>query len=160
MKFCDCEMQRKEDLIVFKCLLRCLKENGRLQCINVRSMKDLVDLCYVSRENHTETFADNITYWPSDCMLEFDNYMNIIYLSLLIVHGKINVYRRLTNRINKFFSDLHDLSCNGRTLENFLWSLDYVYKALIIGGVNENNANEIIHSIEKVIEGDKNKIPF
>ena len=76
-------VENDEDRLVFKILIRCLKEENRFnRCRIERIMRS----CYASRKNHSnEPFFVNVYYWPTDCGNAFNTYVRwFIYVAMII----------------------------------------------------------------------------
>lgn len=91
MKLTEYKFSDKRDFIVFKSLVRAIKEEifttrKQSRFFVKRDLKRLIKICYDSRINHPgEKFETNICYWSEDCGGLFSCSMTkLLYLSLLI----------------------------------------------------------------------------
>lgn len=84
MRLKEHKLRRKEDFVVFKSFLRCMKEHGLYK--QFRSYRDMIDRCYSSRDNHRgENFLTNIGYWPGDTASGmFRPEIKLLYMAMII----------------------------------------------------------------------------
>lgn len=112
-------VEKLEDLVVFKALLRCMKERGTFNYLKKRfkTCEAMKNSAYNSRHNHqNEDFLTNISYWPTDLGLgDFTGGSYILYFSMLVnnidikKHAKVkseknNLNERLRMEINTLFT--------------------------------------------------------
>ena len=63
------KFEKRNDKAVFKALIRCYKDDGKLWNFykNKRGLQYIIDHCYSSRHRHPdEPYQTNIHFWPSD----------------------------------------------------------------------------------------------
>ena len=84
MRLKEYKLRKKEDFVVFKSFLRCMKEHGIYK--QFRTYRDIIDRCYSSRDNHRgENFLTNIGYWPGDTASGmFKQEIKILYMAMII----------------------------------------------------------------------------
>jgi len=150
-------VEKKEDLVVFKTLLRCFKERGNFNYLknNFKNYEIVKNYAYNSRHSHrNENFLTNIAYWPTDIFGNFHGSEYILYFSILInnidikkyeffMPGKTDVVGRLAREIDFLLTD------------TYLYINNY---GQWINIFKENAYNEIIsEALEKIdcIKGNK-----
>ena len=170
MRIRDYKFKRKEDNVVFKALMRCLKESNRLilstKIVGKNSspgFEEIVRKCYVSRESHpNENFQTNIYYWPDDCGgLLTCTFWKLLYISM-IINGIDLKIKELGTRLN----DLHSQICINPKASFITCTSDItafqddIVNAFMKAGSEEeeavNKANTII-LLRRAVEND---IPF
>ena len=171
MKLSEYKFVKKEDKIVFKVLMRCLKEEGRLlssakSATSVIGPKrygfeEIIRRCYASRKTHGgETFLTNIYYWPSDAggLFSSGNIMQLIYVALLI--NSLNVEpKELGTRFKELFKGLMNVpkSAMFTNLEGYS---EQFFNALVKTGTPEKKAKEQIELLELLVKAAEHNIPF
>lgn len=172
MRIRDYKFKRKEDKVVFKALMRCLKESNRLISSTKHvgkkrhsspGFEEIISKCYASRENHPgENFQTNIYYWPDDCGgLLTCTFWRLLYISM-IINGIDLKIKELGTRLN----GLHSQICSNPKASFITCTSDItafhndIVNAFIKAGSEEeeavNKANTIV-LLSKAIEDD---IPF
>lgn len=103
-------VEKLEDLVVFKALLRCMKERG---CFNFlkkrfRNYEIMKNCAYNSRHNHqNEDFLTNISFWPTDMGIgDFTGCSYILYFSILVNNINIKKYVKSKSENNQIVGRL------------------------------------------------------
>ena len=176
MRIRDYKFKRKEDKVVFKALMRCLKESNRLflstkavsRSIGKKppsspGFEDIIRKCYASRENHPgENFQTNVYYWPDDC----GGLINCQFLRLLYVAMIINGVNLKIKELGTRLNELHRQICSNPKGSFMTCNCDVaafhddIVNAFMKAGSEEedavNKANTIV-LLSRAIEDD---IPF
>jgi hypothetical protein len=158
MKLKDYKFQKEEDIHVFKVILRLVKELGRLK--KNKDLSLIIEQCYYSRQSHPrESFATNISYWPSDCNLFGYPRLNLLYLSMLInrlsKEHRDKLYPKLMAELRNIVGN--PLSSTDIIIEGFEQEIS---NALIKCGVDEKKAIKMADNLYAIKEGVKHNIPF
>lgn len=172
MRIRDYKFKRNEDKVVFKALMRCLKESKRLilstKIVDRKrhsspGFEEIIRKCYESRENHPgESFQTNICYWPDDCGgLLTCQFWRLLYISMIINGINLKI-KELGTRLNELYTQI----CNNPKASFITCTSDItafqddIVNAFIKAGSEEeeavNKANTIV-LLSKAIEDD---IPF
>lgn len=157
------DFQRKEDEVVFKALLRCMKEDDLFNFRRKINIAKMVGDCYISRKEHSrESFETNISYWPGDIGAFKYPETKLIYFSLLINNlPKTHVNQlkpKFISLLKNIFANPHNLSrvVNGN-IEHFE---DELCKTFVKCGDSEEKANMKAKAIILTLKGSKLDLPL
>ena len=115
MKLKDIKLDRKEDSVIFKAILRCVKETKDFNKFRHRfsDINELINACYKSRRDHrNETFLTNIHYWPADTGMGLSAIGILLYAAILINNLKVEkstdykryaLFTTFVNSVNNYF---------------------------------------------------------
>lgn len=162
MRIRDYKFKRKEDKVVFKALMRCLKESNRL-ILSTNGFEEIIRKCYASRENHPgENFQTNICYWPDDCGgLLTCTFWKLLYISMIINGINLKI-KELGTRLN----ELHSQICSNPKSSFITCTSDItafqddIVNALIKSGIEEDKAINKANTIILLSRAVENDIPF
>ena len=172
MRIRDYKFKRKEDKVVFKALMRCLKESNRLFLSTKHvdrkrhsspGFEEIIRKCYASRENHPgENFQTNICYWPDDCGgLLTCTFWRLLYISMIINGINLKI-KELGKRLN----ELHSQICSNPKSSFITCTSDItafqddIVNALIKSGIEEDKAINKANTIILLSRAVENDIPF
>jgi hypothetical protein len=165
MKLSKQNLRDKRDKVVFKALLRCIKESNSMAYLGKvhKSFSEIIRRCYDSRISHpAENFQANVFYWPEDSGCTFTApFIKFIY-SVLIING-INVkIKELGTRISELQSSMNSSPQNafGNYKVDAFAFHDEMVNAFIKCGNNDDIAIERARNIELLAEAAKLNIPF
>jgi len=160
------DLNKKEDALVFKAFIRCLKEERKIASKSLygyKGFRAIIDRCYASRLNHPgEDFQTNICYWPEDSGGLFSNHITkLLYIALIIKFLKPKKIKGLGVKFKEIYSCITNgvSVVNSSTPEILAYSQDLI-NAFIACGEDEENAKLKVKLIECCVLGIKNKIPF
>ena len=162
MKLSERKLEKKNDNIAFKALLRSIKESKNCYSYVIKrykSLGEIISKCYLSRETHpNEEYYTNISYWPDDIGLSFDSPTKFFYLSLIITSVKGRVPADLKKRFEERFQNMV-ATLNLRYV--FIESNYKMFeKAFVKCGHSNEDSQEKIKTIELIKKGLDEKIPF
>lgn len=98
-------VEKLEDLVVFKALLRCMKERGNFNFLKKRfkTYEIMKNCAYNSRRSHqNEDFLTNISFWPTDMGIgDFTGSSYILYFSILVNNIDIKKHAKFASKGNQ-----------------------------------------------------------
>lgn len=174
MRLKEHKLKRKEDYIVFKCLVRAMKEDNKFiplsykelkkrgQCVSPLSYQELIERCYISRTTHSaESFETNIFYWPQDAITCLTDNGRLLYYMLLIKELDSFNQKRYSTIANYFIS-----AVKSQLNKPKLNKISLKYANLIRECLNKVDVgvkcdkDELLNTLNVISEGNKEGIPF
>jgi hypothetical protein len=165
MKLSKQKLKDKKDKVVFKALLRCIKESNNIAYLGKvhGGFSEIIRRCYISRTNHpAENFQTNVFYWPEDSGCAFESiFIKFIY-SVLIINGINLKIKELGSRILELQTSMNSSPQNafGKYKGDAFAFHDEMVNAFIKCGNNDDIAIERARNIELLAEAIKFNIPF
>jgi len=168
MKLKDKKLDKKEDYVVFKAIMRCVKETKHFNRFKnkFRDINELINACYRSRKDHrTESFLTNIHYWPADTCMGLSAIGVLLYSAILINglkvakptdYKKCALFTSFVSSINKCFHGDYPLS---DIKDEYVPIIASAY-AKCEGKNSECIKNDIEKSLLNIKNAYSEKIPF
>ena len=153
-------VENDEDRLVFKILIRCLKEENKF---NKRRIERIMRRCYDSKKCHSdEPFFVNIYYWPADCGNVFNTYVRwFIYVAMII-----NSFENADTGIKVRFVSMYNSLCREwmthfHHFDGSLFELkEHIIEAFKKCGFNDEGAKARYECLETTFEAVKKEVPF
>ena len=165
------KFEKRNDKAVFKALIRCYKDDGKLWVFykNKRGLQYIMNHCYSSRHRHyDEPYQTNIHYWPGDIPGgSFKHSItNFLYAVRLVNAMKAKITASLKGYLqeeeNNILTTYNDTGKRKAFMEmpSFYAFYDEIYNAYIKCGYKEAVAEQKAKAICNISHCIKESIPI
>ena len=161
-------IRKEEDKIVFKAILRCMKEEKNMLWPkhNVKgtgNFSEIIRRCYQSRDNHRgESFSHNIYYWPDDCGGLFNNsFTKFLYMAMLV--NNLTDSGLIKSHLISYIKTLFENHADDLVANNTGSIISYgtiISNALIKCGLTEEQSKIFTNNLKLFCEAKNNNLPF